>query len=56
MPEVPPSIPGSELFEHVGIPVSFSAQYGSLGGNHSVDNSYGYASTHPEQPQGPTAD
>jgi hypothetical protein len=53
VPEVPPSILGHEIFEHVGIPVSYSAQYLSLAANHSVTDSYGYALRHPEQPQGP---
>jgi triacylglycerol lipase len=54
VPEVPPSIIGADIFEHIGIPVTFSAQYNSLAGNHSCTNSYRYALTHPEQPQGPT--
>lgn len=53
VPEVPPAILVDEIFEHVGIPVAFSAQYDSLGGNHSIVHSYAYALTHPEQPQGP---
>ena len=53
VPEVPPAIIGDELFEHVGVPVDFSAQYRSLGGNHSAVHSYGYALIHPQQPQGP---
>ncbi len=53
VPEVPPAILGEEIFEHVGIPVMYSAQYDSLGGNHSITDSYAYALTHPEQPQGP---
>ena len=53
VPEVPPSVLGDEIFEHVGLPVMFSAQYNSIGGNHSCINSYAYALAHPEAPQGP---
>jgi triacylglycerol lipase len=53
VPEVPPSILGTEMFEHIGIPVAYSAQYDSLAGNHSITDSYAYALLHPEQPQGP---
>jgi hypothetical protein len=53
VPEVPPAELDHELFEHVGIQVTYSAQYDSLGGNHAITGSYAYALTHPQQPQGP---
>lgn len=40
------------LYEHVGVPVNFTAQYGSIVTNHSAAGSYLYALQHPEQPQG----
>jgi hypothetical protein len=55
VPELPPSITGDEIFEHIGNAVTFSAQYCTVGGNHSAADSYGYALNHPEQPQGPVA-
>ncbi len=53
VPEVPPSVLDKLLYQHVGIPVDYTAQYGSLGGNHSAENSYRYALLHTDQPQGP---
>lgn len=53
VPQVPPAVFHRSLFQHVGTPVDFTAQYGSIGGNHSAAGSYHYALTHPEQPQGP---
>lgn len=52
VPQVPSSVFGKLIFEHVGIPVDFTAQYGSLAGNHNSIDSYHYALTHPDQPQG----
>ena len=49
----PPVLPDSTFYEHVGTPVSFTAQYDSIGGNHDHTNSYFYALNHPDQPQGP---
>jgi len=49
----PPVLPNSIYYEHVGTPVSFTAQYDSTGGNHDHFNCYFYALTHPQQPQGP---
>jgi triacylglycerol lipase len=53
VPELPPSVLGDEVFEHVGIPVMFTAQYNSIAGNHAIGGSYAYALLHPAQPQGP---
>lgn len=56
VPEVPPSVcptlSGDVLYEHVGFPVTYTAQYGSVAGNHDFRTSYHFALTHPEQPQG----
>lgn len=57
VPDVPLAVT-SDLFDtydykHVGTPVDFTAQYDSIGGNHSMLNSYLYAITHPQQPEGP---
>jgi len=56
VPEVPPSIIGKLVYEHVGTPIDYTAQYGSLGGNHNSESSYRYALLHPEQPQGVVTD
>jgi len=58
VPEVPPPVykdlfEGTEVYQHVGIPVTYSAQYDSIAGNHSHHDSYNYALKHPQQPQGP---
>jgi hypothetical protein len=60
VPEVPPPVykdlfQGTEVYQHIGIPVSYSAQYNSIAGNHSHHDSYNYALKHPVQPQGPGA-
>ncbi|ABC31538.1 probable class 3 lipase [Hahella chejuensis KCTC 2396] len=51
VPEVPPGVLGRDLYEHVGSPVDFTAQYGSLAGNHSASDCYSYALSHPDKPQ-----
>jgi triacylglycerol lipase len=53
IPDAPTAIFGSYLYEHVGTPIDFTAQYGSIGGNHSLDIAYEYALAHPNDPQGP---
>lgn len=53
VPEVPAAVLDDIVYEHVGIPVDFSAQYRSIGGNHSAKDSYLYALLHPDNPQGP---
>ena len=57
VPDVPPSVYLSltekVLYEHVGYPVTYTAQYGSVAGNHAHHNSYNYALKNPQQPQGP---
>ena len=56
VPEVPPSVcptlTGEVLYEHVGYPVTYTAQYGTVAGNHAFHASYNYALKHPEHPQG----
>lgn len=58
VPEVPPPvyadlIEGKMVYTHVGTQVTYAAQYDSVAGNHSYHDSYHYALTHPDQPQGP---
>lgn len=52
VPTLPPAV-SFNYYEHVGTPVSFTAQYLSLDGNHSMENCYAYAIDHPNAPQGP---
>lgn len=57
VPELPTSISTDVIdeyyYQHVGTPVTYSVQYKSIGGNHSLRYSYCYALEHPEQPRGP---
>jgi len=53
VPDGPLAVFDSMYYEHVGTPVSFTAQYDSIGGNHDHQNCYFYALAHPNQPQGP---
>ncbi len=39
------------LYKHVGTPVDFTAQYRSIGGNHSLTGSYSYALANPKAPE-----
>ncbi len=50
VPDVPPAILGDDDYCHVGTPVNFTAQYGSLNGNHSSVSAYLYALEHPNKP------
>lgn len=43
VPELPPAVLGSNLYRHVGTPVCFTHNYGSLRGNHSASGAYGVA-------------
>ena len=52
VPDLPLPAMGSELFQHVGVSVDFSAQCGSLAENHSSTSTYLYALKHPNNPQG----
>lgn len=53
VPDGPPAVSDTLLYEHVGIPVCFTAQYGSTAGNHEYKDCYYYALTNPNNPQGP---
>jgi hypothetical protein len=52
VPNVPPAIMGSDFFQHIGVPVTFSANYESISANHNSDKSYLYALENPQAPQG----
>ena len=43
VPELPPAVLGSDLYTHVGIPIDFTLQRGSLAGNHSAKDTYRFA-------------
>ncbi|MBX3641068.1 MAG: lipase family protein [Nitrosomonas sp.] len=51
VPNVPLAVCDEILYEHVGTSVDFTAQYGSLTGNHSAEYAYRYALLHPNHPQ-----
>lgn len=51
VPTLPPAV-SVNVYEHAGTPVSFTAQYGTTGGNHSMEDCYLYAINHPDAPQG----
>jgi triacylglycerol lipase len=53
VPAAPPSVTGSILYQHVGYPVDFTAQYGSIDGNHSMADAYVYAIDNPKNPLNP---
>ena len=57
VPDVPLAVTSDILdtyyYKHVGTPVDFTAQYRSIGSNHSMVNCYLYAVNHPTQPEGP---
>ena len=50
-PNIPLAAMGSDLFQHIGLPVDFTANYGGLGGNHSSSGACGYALAHPKKPR-----
>ena len=55
VPDLPPSVVPvlGYLYKHIGMTVSYTAQYDSDAGNHDYRNSYYYALTNPYQPEGP---
>lgn len=53
VPEGPPAVLDDVLYEHVGIPICFTAQYYTTAGNHEYAGCYYYALENPENPQGP---
>lgn len=50
VPDAPPAVLGDDEYCHVGTPVNFTAQYGSLSSNHSSVDAYLYALEHPDKP------
>jgi hypothetical protein len=54
---LPPIIPalspysGALYYQHVGTPVDFTANYGSVAGNHSLTGAYSYALNNPLDPE-----
>jgi predicted lipase len=55
VPDVPPPLLGSTVYQHVGTPVDFTAEYLTTDGNHSMADCYWYAINHVTQPQGPVS-
>lgn len=58
VPDLPPSVLyvpffGTQIYKHVGLEVSYTAQYDSDAGNHDHIHSYYYALNNPKQPEGP---
>lgn len=55
VPDVPPPLLGSTVYQHIGTPIDFTAEYLSTDGNHSMADCYWYAINHVTQPQGPVS-
>jgi triacylglycerol lipase len=55
VPDLPTSVVPilGDIYKHIGLEVSYTAQYDSDAGNHDHVNSYYFALTHPNQPEGP---
>ncbi len=53
VPAAPPAITGSIIYQHFGYPIDFTAQYGSIDGNHSMADAYGYAIINTQNPFNP---
>ncbi|MDY6781146.1 MAG: lipase family protein [Cyanobacteriota bacterium] len=51
VPDAPLSLMGRLRYQHIGIPVDFTAQYGTIAGNHNLKNAYEYALNNYTQPQ-----
>jgi hypothetical protein len=49
-----PPVIGTTYYQHIGRPVDFTANYGSLGDNHSLTGAYIYALNNPHDPQSAT--
>ncbi len=52
--DVVPTVPLAALellYKHIGTPIDFTGQYGSIGGNHSLLHAYCYALAHPDAPE-----
>lgn len=52
VPELPVAVMDKILYQHVGTPIDFTAQYGTVAKNHSLVTSYQYALEHPDNPGG----
>lgn len=52
VPQMPSAVLGPFAYKHVGLPVNFSAHYGSVGANHNHTRAYRHALDHPQQPEG----
>lgn len=50
VPTLPPAV-SVNVYEHVATPVSFTAEYFTITGNHSMEDCYTYAINNPAQPQ-----
>ncbi|MBC9252792.1 lipase [Pseudomonas alcaligenes] len=50
VPEVPPAVADSLLYQHLGLAVSFTASYAGVAANHSLADCYCYALANPEAP------
>ncbi|WP_068825131.1 lipase family protein [Pseudomonas sp. BMS12] len=50
VPEVPPGVTDTLLYQHLGLAVTFTASYASIEVNHSLTGSYLYALQHPQAP------
>jgi hypothetical protein len=50
VPEMPPADSDRWLYQHLGVPVTFTASYAGVADNHSMGDCYLYALLHPEAP------
>lgn len=53
VPDAPLPLMGSTVYQHIGTPVDFTAEYLTTDGNHSMADCYWYAINNVTQPQGP---
>ena len=50
VPEVPPADSDRWFYQHLGLPVTFTATYGGVAANHSMSGCYLYALNNPDAP------
>ena len=50
VPEVPPGVTDSWVYQHLGLAVTFTASYSSFAGDHSMADCYLYAINNPDAP------
>lgn len=50
VPEVPPAVSDRWLYQHLGLPATFTASYPGIADNHSMGDCYLYALNNPEAP------